>query len=367
MSEPGRSSGQSLTSEQESLLLDATQLILDLVGVFEPTPFADGTNALISLGRKDWLGATLSAISILPYLGDAAKLGKLPKYSRSINKAITLAGKDAAFAEKLRPILRQLKKLLDDVPTGELPGTLRQLKQRISRFLDGAPRTTGPVLRALQTLPPHLRAGFLQAMKLKPLRNPRKLRKRPGPVDEDSLLEELFNKGFIRVKSGRHSPQKMDARRRAVEDSDIYLRRVIGENGQDSFEVIRVDRKFGGGTSRPFGHTRDGIAPSPGARRGVLSPADVQRSDKQFRRLHHTLATTSDKAGKAAGGGRTLSETGRRRMINELQDGSKKGEFSHWHHEEIPAVPADLAQYLQGPLRGKTRKFDSMGQEVGTW
>lgn len=42
-------------------------LILSGCGVFEPTPFADGTNVLISIGRGDWSGASMSGLSILPF------------------------------------------------------------------------------------------------------------------------------------------------------------------------------------------------------------------------------------------------------------------------------------------------------------
>jgi hypothetical protein len=219
----------------------------------------------------------------------------------------------------------------------------------------------------MQKLPGNLKPGFLKAMKLPPLKKPRQLKKRPGPVKEDELLAELNSKGFIAVKNGQHSPVKMNANRRAVEDSDIYMRRIVAQDGKQYFEAIRIDRKFGGGTSRPFGITKQGVANSPGAKFGVKSPDAVQGGDKQFRRLHHTLASTSDKVGSAAGGGRKLSESGRRRMVNELQDGSKKGEFSHWHHERIPATPESLARYLQGPLKGQTQKLDSVGQLVGTW
>ena len=57
------------------LALDLTQIGLDIAGIFDPTPISDGANTLISLGRGDWLGAGLSAISMIPYVGDAAKLG----------------------------------------------------------------------------------------------------------------------------------------------------------------------------------------------------------------------------------------------------------------------------------------------------
>ncbi|MEZ6127237.1 MAG: hypothetical protein R3C59_00980 [Planctomycetaceae bacterium] len=357
----GTINSDGLSKEQEELLLDLTQFLLDIIGIFEPTPFADGTNAAISLKRKDWLGAALSAVSILPYVGDLAKLTKLPRYARTINRVISLAQKDAKFAAQVRPLLVNLKKLLDDVPMDELPGSLNQIRRRLSSFLSIPPQATGAVRKAMQTLPSSLKADFLKAMKLPPLKNPRALKKRPGPVKEDSLLAELANKGFVSVKKGQHSARK------SAESSDIYIRRIVGEDGKQYFEAIRIDRKFGGGTSRPLGKANQGLPQSAATIPGVRLPGDIQRADKSFRRLHHTLESTSDKVGKAAGGGRTLGTSGRERMVNELQAGSKKGEFSHWHHERIPATPADLARYLQKPLKGKTQKFDNVGQLVGTW
>ncbi len=70
------------------LALDLTQIGLDIAGIFDPTPISDGANTLISLGRSDWLGAGLSAVSMIPYVGDAAKLGKLGKYAQTVAKAI---------------------------------------------------------------------------------------------------------------------------------------------------------------------------------------------------------------------------------------------------------------------------------------
>jgi hypothetical protein len=65
--------------------LDKIQTTLDAVGVAEPTPFADGSNAVISLvraatepgRRKEHLSnAAISAISVIPYVGDLAKVSK---------------------------------------------------------------------------------------------------------------------------------------------------------------------------------------------------------------------------------------------------------------------------------------------------
>lgn len=124
---------------ERELGLDIAQFILDLAGAVEPTPFADGFNALISVARGDWLGATISGVSMIPYLGDSAKLGKLPKYLKSIQRAIELAKEDEHFARLLEPALKRLRSLLEDVPTGSLPEKARELVQvmkgEVERFL----------------------------------------------------------------------------------------------------------------------------------------------------------------------------------------------------------------------------------------
>ena len=68
-------------ADAAELALDVTQMALDIVGLVDPTPISDGVNGLISLGRSDWLGAGISAVSMIPYVGDAAKLGKLGRYA----------------------------------------------------------------------------------------------------------------------------------------------------------------------------------------------------------------------------------------------------------------------------------------------
>ena len=49
-----------------------------------PGEIADGVNALISLGRGDVAGATLSAMSMVPVVGDA--VGKGGKIARAVIK-----------------------------------------------------------------------------------------------------------------------------------------------------------------------------------------------------------------------------------------------------------------------------------------
>ncbi len=141
---PGSTNGRDLTPQQKELALDIVQLTLDIVGIFEPTPFADGTNALISLGRGDLLGAGLSGISIVPYIGDIAKAGKLPGYAAKIEKAISLARNDANFARYLRPALEKLRGVLNSIPDSLSPRVKQwvdQIRKPIDDFL-GSSRST---------------------------------------------------------------------------------------------------------------------------------------------------------------------------------------------------------------------------------
>lgn len=112
---------QSLPPEQRELILDFTQLALDIAGIIEPTPFADLTNAAISLIREDWVGAAISvAGAALPYIGDLAKAAKIPKYLQKLDKAISIAKTNPKFAKLLNPILARLLYLIDRLPTEKL-------------------------------------------------------------------------------------------------------------------------------------------------------------------------------------------------------------------------------------------------------
>ena len=130
-----------LAAKRREVALDVTQITLDVVGIFEPTPFADGANTLISLGRGDLLGAGLSALGMVPYLGDAAKLGKLGHWAKSVSNAIELAKTDSTLAKTLRPGLEKLNDALQAIPAAaldKLPASAKQTLQRMQRSLDEA-------------------------------------------------------------------------------------------------------------------------------------------------------------------------------------------------------------------------------------
>jgi len=83
------------TPDRTDPALDGTRIALDIVGIFEPTALTDLTNAGISMFRGDGWGALASDAGVIPYVGDAAKLGKR---AQTITNAIDLARRNPGFA-----------------------------------------------------------------------------------------------------------------------------------------------------------------------------------------------------------------------------------------------------------------------------
>ncbi len=128
-----------LTDAQKELALDLTQMGLDVAGLFDPTPISDGANGIISLFRGDWLGAGISAVSMIPYLGDAAKLGKLGKWGETVMKAVQLAKTDSAFAQAVTPALKKISDAIGAAPESvlnALPQSARDTLTGMKRQID---------------------------------------------------------------------------------------------------------------------------------------------------------------------------------------------------------------------------------------
>jgi len=131
-----------LSKVEMGLVLDIFQLGLDIGGIFEPTPFCDIGSGLISASRRDWLGAGTSALGMLPYVGDAGKALRIPKYVKSALTAIELAAKNERFAQVARPALRHLHDLLSNLPLDnacrflpdEAGHSVRGLKKKLDEF-----------------------------------------------------------------------------------------------------------------------------------------------------------------------------------------------------------------------------------------
>ncbi|GAA0480743.1 hypothetical protein GCM10009096_23540 [Parasphingorhabdus litoris] len=138
-----------------TLALDLGQIALDIVGIFEPTPFADGANTLISLGRGEWLNAGLSALGIIPYVGDLAKLGKLGKWAQTISNGIELAVRNPAARAALEPALQRIADAVNAIPDGamrSLPDdaqqAIRGMKAQLDEFFGAGARQIDEAVNA---------------------------------------------------------------------------------------------------------------------------------------------------------------------------------------------------------------------------
>jgi hypothetical protein len=93
--------------------------VLDVVGLFDPTGVADVTNAVIYATQGNYTFAILSAISVIPYIGDAiAKpllfLGRSSKIIKASDRAILLLRQgDRLGAERILSVLTKKSSLFD--------------------------------------------------------------------------------------------------------------------------------------------------------------------------------------------------------------------------------------------------------------
>lgn len=133
---PTTISTEGLTPEQKELLLDLTDIGLSVIGIFEPTPFSDLAGTGLALSRGEYGGAAISALGIIPYLGDLAKLGKFPKFVKIIESVVAMAKTDGKFAKVVEPLLKGLKNALDKLPTHKLPNWAKEAVEKLKTKID---------------------------------------------------------------------------------------------------------------------------------------------------------------------------------------------------------------------------------------
>jgi hypothetical protein len=118
----------------QSVAIDLAQLCLDIAGIADPTPISDGSSMLISLARGRWYDAAISGVSMIPYVGDLAKLGKIPRYLKTLENAIELARKSTEAEKLLTPVIAKLGGLLDLLPSN-VPADIAQLRNLVAQYL----------------------------------------------------------------------------------------------------------------------------------------------------------------------------------------------------------------------------------------
>ncbi len=140
------------------LAADVGQIGLDIAGIFDPTPISDGTNALVSVFRGNFGDAGLSALGMIPYIGDAAKLGKLGSWARTVHSAVEAAGHSAAFRRTVEPALRALSDAIGAVPDRimrSLPASARDELTAMKSSIDGLLARAAPGGRTLDEIAPN--------------------------------------------------------------------------------------------------------------------------------------------------------------------------------------------------------------------
>jgi hypothetical protein len=205
-----------LARQKRELALDLTQMALDLAGLIDPTPISDGANGIVSLFRGDFFGAGVSALGMIPYVGDLAKVGKLGKFARTVERVVEIARMDARFADEVRPLLQRIKGALDEVPMGSLPDAVREplqaLKSKVDDFFSAAPTSSGDTF-----------TGTLRGARVElPGVSVRSITYTKRSADELATLRNAFNSteraGFVR--SLANDPAKVAQLRRAGLDDD---------------------------------------------------------------------------------------------------------------------------------------------------
>lgn len=78
---------------------EMAQAAVDLAGIIDPTPISDGISASMSLYKGDLIGAGLSLVSMVPFVGDA--LAKSIKGPRTAARIAKLEAKILALTAKL--------------------------------------------------------------------------------------------------------------------------------------------------------------------------------------------------------------------------------------------------------------------------
>jgi len=88
-----------LRHAQDNMRFEMAQAAVDLAGIIDPTPISDGISASMSLYKGDLIGAGLSLVSMVPFVGDA--LAKSIKGPRTAARIAKLEAKILALTAKL--------------------------------------------------------------------------------------------------------------------------------------------------------------------------------------------------------------------------------------------------------------------------
>lgn len=106
LADQGKQSVWSTLREEAANLpaVEKASLVADVAGIFDPTPVSDGVGTVLSAAQGDFLGAGLSILGMVPYVGDLGKIAKIgkraPKTAAILKTMLTKADDAAKLGEK---------------------------------------------------------------------------------------------------------------------------------------------------------------------------------------------------------------------------------------------------------------------------
>jgi hypothetical protein len=257
---------------------------------------------------------------VVAVLGVSNREGKMsvwytPWDLLSFGKAVVALGKIGA--KMTRTLVRKATAKLE--ARAVFRGATKDLADEVKRRATKKPPAVAPPSRP--THPSEL-------MSRAPIKSPRLLAKHPGCITLEALRDELKQKGFELAKEGKHSMQGLP------QDSEIWVRKVPNPAGKgpEYFEAVRIDIRNPNPTFQvvtPVGKTTG----------KPMTASEVQAADRPFRRQHHTLNDPTVKESERA-------------AADKMNQGMKKEDLTHWHHERFPATQENLTEYLKTPAQG---------------
>lgn len=135
-----------LSKAEDAIVFDLAQMATDIAGIFDPTPISDGMGLILAVSRRNVTDSVISAVALIPFLGDLAKAGKLGKYVQTIENAARLAARSPEFAKHIKPVVERAIAAIDFLPPAA--DWTRRLKAAVQPLA----RSTGAVSRATKRM-----------------------------------------------------------------------------------------------------------------------------------------------------------------------------------------------------------------------
>ena len=115
------------------------RFLVDLLGPFESTVPADDPATLDRVWRGDLYAQVGSAARLEPFVGDVARLGRLPGDLRAVRQAVVQAKVDAQFARDLEGALKRVGQVIKQSHVDKLPDSAQsqfvEIRALVERFL----------------------------------------------------------------------------------------------------------------------------------------------------------------------------------------------------------------------------------------